>query len=76
MARNKPKNIYLKSKEFRKEHEEVEKIKRPCEETLGAYINVICWLLDEVDGHNNGFRSFLIKGRYNEYQDDEYYPLE
>lgn len=76
MARNKPKNIYLKSKEFRKYYEEIQELKRPCEETLSAQVNFICWLLDEIDGHNNGFRSCVVKGHYNKYQDNEYYPLE
>ena len=76
MARKKTKNIYIKSKEFRKYLEELKPLKRPCEDTLSARENFICWLLDEIDGHNNGFRSSIIKGHYNEYQDDEYYPLE
>ena len=76
MARNKVKNIYLKSKEFRKNYEEIQMLKRPCEETLLAQVNFICWLLDEIDSHNNGFRSYIIKGHYNEYQDDEYLNLD
>ena len=74
MARKKVKNIYLRSKWF-KEHCK-EPFNMSCEDLLSARENFICWLLDEVDGHNNGFRSCIIKGHYNEYQDDEYYPLE
>ena len=76
MARKKAKNIYLKSKEFKEYHEKTQKLNRPCEETLSARMNFTCWLLDEIDKHNNGFRSSMIKGHYNKYQDDEYYPLE
>lgn len=76
MVRNKPKNIYLKSKEFRKHLEKMKSLERPCEEILVAREKFICWLLDEIDKHNNGIRSSIIKGYYNEYKDDEYYPLE
>lgn len=77
MAKKKKiKGIYLKSKEFKKNYEEVLKTGRPCEETLGAYVNFIMWLLDQVDAHNNGYRTNIIKGHFNEYRDDEYLELE
>lgn len=76
MARKKIKNIYLKSKEFKKNYDETKKLNRPCEETLSAQVNFICWLLDEVDAHNNGFRTDIIKGYYNKYDDEYLNPID